>query len=191
MNAFRGQLMATAAMLGGNALFCSMSDMEMVSLGGENVSLADLAGIDFSNIKEKRAFMFPVGSYVFQVSADPEPPKLKKLGDGPAITFNLKCINVLEMKSADLKAEDVMGQIHRETFFISSLEDFGYVKAFLNDIGVPATKGNPLQLLMSAVDVKFGARIIHTPNRKDKDLPPYVNIDRSKGKIIPMVQRAA
>lgn len=171
-----------------------MSDLEMVQLGGETVSLSDLAGIDFANIKEKRAFAFPVGIFVWQVSAEPEPPKLKKLGEGPAIVFNLKCLNVIEMSEKaklEFKPEDLVGQVHRETFFLSSLEDLGFVKAFLSDIGVPAQKGGVPQLLTASVDVKFAGAITHTPNRKDKDLPPYVNINRAKGKIIPYVQKAA
>lgn len=170
-----------------------MSDLEMVQLGNETVSLAELAGIDFAHIQEKRTFSFPPGYFLWQVSTEPAPPKLQKLGDGPAIIFNLKCLNVLAPipDKHGVKADECVGQQHRETFFIRSLEDFGWVKAFLLDIGVPATSGNPLVLLEQAVDRKFAAWIIHTPNRNDKDAKPYININRDKGKIIPYVQKAA
>jgi hypothetical protein len=168
-----------------------MSDLEMVQIGGETVSLAELAGIDFSQVAEKRSVRFPVGTFIWEVTADPEVPKLKKLGDKPAIGFNLKCINALAIKDPSYKAEELIGQSHRETFFISSLEDFGYVKAFLNDIGVNAAQGNPLPLLEKSVGMKFMASITHTPNKNDKDAPPYVNINREKGKIVPYVQKVA
>ena len=169
-----------------------MSDLEMVQLGNETVSLAELAGIDFSHIQEKRTFAFPVGHYLWEVSTEPAPPKLQKLGDGPAVVFNLKCLNVRAIKDGyGVKPEECVGQQHRETFFIRSLEDFGWLKAFLLDIGVPAQSGTPLQLLEKAANVKFAAWIVHTPNRKDKDAPPYININREKGKIIPYAQKAA
>ena len=169
-----------------------MSDLEMVQLGSETVSLAELAGIDFSHVKEQRTFVFPVGHYLWQVSSEPEPPKLKKLGDGAAIAFHLKCLNVLGLKEGgELKPDDLVGQVHRETFFISKLEDYGFVKAFMVDIGVPAQSGTPNDLGLACVDRKFAAPIIHTTNRKDKDAPPYVNINRAKGKIIPYIQKAA
>lgn len=169
-----------------------MSDLEMVQIGGETISLAELAGYDFSSVQEKRTFSFPPGHFLWQITAEPLPPKLQKLGDGPAIVFNLKCLNVLAMKErADVKAEECIGQSHRETFFIRTIEDFGWVKAFLVDLGVMKSNENPLAFLEKSVDVKFAAWIVHTPNRKDKDAPPYININREKGKIIPYVQKAA
>lgn len=171
-----------------------MSDLEMVQIGGETISLAELAGYDFSAVPEKRTFSFPPGHFLWQVSAEPNPPKLQKMGDGPAIAFNLKCLNVLAMKkdgTGGVTPEECVGQMHRETFFIRTIEDFGWVKAFLVDIGVMKPTDNPLVFLEKSVDAKFAAWIIHTPNRNDKDAKPYININREKGKIIPYVQKTA
>lgn len=170
-----------------------MSDLEMVQIGGETVSLAELAGYDFSTVPEKRVFRFPVGQFLWEVSAEPEPPKLKKIGDGPAVKFNLKCVAVTALKDTKdgLKPEEIIGQQHQETFFIRSVEDFGYVKAFLVDIGAMQPNENPLAKLEPSVGRKFVAWITHTPNKNDKDAPPYININREKGKIIPYVQKAA
>lgn len=170
-----------------------MSDLEMVQIGSETISLAELAGYDFSAVPEKRTFSFPVGQFLWEVVADPQPPKLQKMGDGPAIAFNIKCINVLTpiADKYGITAEQCVGQSHRETFFIRTIEDFGWVKAFLIDIGVMKATDNPLAFLEKSVGVKFVAWIVHTPNKNDKDAKPYVNINREKGKIIPYVQRAA
>lgn len=171
-----------------------MSEIEMVQISGETTTLSELAGMDFSMVREKRTFSFPVGHFIFQIVDEPEPPKLKKLGDGPAVSFNCKCINVIALKEGSgLAPEDIVGAVHRETFFISTIEDIGFIKAFLSDIACPGAVGafNPLPLLEKSVGLKFAAPIIHTPNRKDKDRPPYININREKGKIIPYVQKAA
>lgn len=168
-----------------------MSDMEMVQIGNETISLAELAGYDLSGVPEKRTFSFPQGHFIWEVSAEPQPPKLLKMGDGPAIVFNIKCLNVIALKGQDVKPEECVGQQHRETFFIRSVEDFGWVKAFLVDIGAMKPTDNPLAFLEPSVGLKFAAWIVHTPNRQDKDAKPYININREKGKIIPYVQKAA
>jgi len=168
--------------------------MEMLDLEGDGmVSLAELAGLDFSEVAEQRQFAFPQGVYSWEIITDDthEIPKVKKVGETGAVAFGLKCTNVLSIKEGgDFagKPEDLLGKIHRETFFFKDLRSLGYIKAFLIDIGVAAKEGKLPVILASSVGTKFSAPIVHRPNKDNKDVV-YVNINR--GKIIPAIKKAA
>lgn len=170
-----------------------MDELNMVELGGEQVSLADLAGLDLDTFQEKRVITFPVGVFQWEIMGDPSPPKLQSMKGTLGVPFSLKCVGIVDVKNVkdcpDGDPTKLVGQNHRETFFISAMEDFGWLKAFLIDAGLGG-KGNIPALLAGSVGTRFQAPIVHTPNRKNSDAPPYVNLDRSQGKIRP-VKKAA
>jgi len=169
---------------------------QFIEIEGQQVSLAEIGGVDLDAVAEKRMIRFPIGNFLWEVVAEPEPPKLQKIGDKNAgIPFQLKCINVMGVKDpSDCQDNDPMkllGQIHRETFFINGADvvgSLGYVVAFLTDIGVPRSRSLP-ERLTNAVGAQFSAPVTHTKNKDDKDAPPYVNLNRSK--IVAKIRAAA
>ena len=172
---------------------------EFIEVEGQQVSLADLAGFDLEGVAEKRFMQFPIGIFLWEVIAEPEPPKLTKFSTGGAgWVFNCKCLAVMGVKdNADCpngNPLELIGKIHRETFFLNKenvADSMGYVKAFLVDIGVPAQKGALSQHCLNSVGLKFQAAIQHTKKRDDKDAPPFVGFNRAQGKIIPQTKLAA
>lgn len=177
-------------------------DNLMVNMESEQVSLSDLAGVDFSDVAELRFSALPDGQYVFDVQAGDDTPKLAAIGTGdkakPAAVFLLTVINVLAVKNAaDLLGEPVtslIGKGHRETFFITDQKSVGYVKAFVADIGGDNTgpmggipsKGK-IGFLDKSAGLRFSGFIGHRADKNDSD-KVYVNINRNKGKIIPMAR---
>jgi len=156
-----------------------------IDMGGETVSLAQLAGIDLDGIQERRMLVFPVGSYVWEVIAEPEPPKLANIGGKGAVRFNLKCLNVIHVKNPEEAPNgnpaDLVGKNYGETFFLTSLESLGWLKAFMVDIGGQG-KGALNSLLLGTVGLRFTAPIAMEKNKNDKDIV-YFKINRSK--IVP------
>lgn len=168
------------------------NDTDFVTMSGDQVTLADLAGIDLEGIEERRQLVFPVGSYMWEVIADPEPPMLANLKGKGAVSFSLKCTNVIDVKDPKEAPNGnpmaLIGRNHRETFFLTTMESLGYLKAFMVDIGGQG-KGALSALLLSTVGIQFSAPIVHRPNADDKNAPPYVNINRNK--IVPILKAAA
>lgn len=161
--------------------------LDTVLMERTTTTLAELAGINLDDVKEQRFSTFPAGNFVWEVIAEPNPPGLAKIKDKAGAQFYLKCLNVLNMKDVseapDGDPTKLIGKVHRETLFITTGESLGYIKAFLVDIGMKAS-GDMLKVMQSSVGRKFAGKIIHRPNKDDKDAPPYVNIDRTK--LIPM-----
>lgn len=170
---------------------------DFIEVEGQNVTLAYLAGIDLEGIAEKRFLQFPVGSFLWEVIADPEPPKLAKVGDqGEAgWSFYLKCLAIIAVKdNSDCPNGDpnqLLGKVHREFFRLNRenvTESMGYVKAFLVDIGVPAKTGKLNEHCLNSVGLKFQCPIVHNKAKDDKD-KVYSNLNKSK--IIPAAKLAA
>ena len=165
-------------------------DENAVTMGGEAVTLAQLAGIDLDGIQEKRFSDFPAGNFFWEVVADPEPPKLVAINGKAAVPFNLKCLQVFAVKDVPgeppIKPEDWVGKVHRETMFLSDLESIGYLKAFLIDIGGTG-KGALDSLLLGTVGLRFAAPIAKRRDKDDHD-KIYTNINRMK--LIPEAKMA-
>lgn len=165
----------------------SENDLQFIEVEGQQVSLAEIGGLDMQTVAEKRQVRFPVGHFLFEIVAEPDVPKLQKIGEKNAgVPFQLKCLNVIKVKDAsecpDGDPMKLIGQIHRETFFISAADvvgSLGYVKAFLVDIGVSGA-GSLSDMVTKSVGAQFTAPITHTKNKDDKDAPPYINLDRTK-----------
>lgn len=151
------------------------------------ISLEQLANIDLSNVAEKRFTRTPAGTFQFVIDAE-NMPKLEKMGDGEkakaGIAFFCKIEAVMAVKDTTEVSDpaSLLGKMHRETFFLGSDDDFGYLVAFLHDIGVEG-KGTLPQILAQSVGKRFQASVVHRKNPNDTDRP-YVNLNRDKGKII-------
>lgn len=160
------------------------NDDDEIEMGGETVSLAQLAGIDLDGIQERRLLLFPKGNFFWEVSAEPEPPKLQNIGGKGAVRFSLKCLRVDNVKNPEdspIPVPELVGKFHNETFFLSTLESLGYMKAFMVDIGGKG-KGALNELLLGTVGLRFTAPITIEKNKDDKDIV-YHRIDRTR--IVP------
>jgi len=156
---------------------------DTVKFSDVELSLAQLANIDLSEVKEKRFAPLPRLTGVFVVDGE-KAPEVAKMGEKAGVAFSCKLEEVLSLKEmADgATPEELLGRVHRETFFLGDDEAFGYLVAFLNDIGVGG-KGKLSELLMASVGKRFQASIGHRKNPNDTDRP-YINFIRDKGKIV-------
>jgi hypothetical protein len=155
-----------------------------IFVDGEAVTLADLAGISMDDVQERRGEAFPKGVFVFEVEGGEDVPRLRAIGEGEkakgGVIFALKCLDVIGVADPEFNSDPstLIGKVHRETFFLSSGESLGYLKAFIKDIGAPY---NPklVEMLSTCAGVRFQAPI---GKRKDKDDADkvYTNIVRQK-----------
>lgn len=160
------------------------NDDDEIDLGGETISLAQLAGIDLDGVAERRMLLFPKGNYFWEVVAEPEPPKLQKIGSMGAVRFTLKCLrvdNVAKPEDSPVPIAELIGKTHNETFFLATLDSLGYMKAFMVDIGGRG-KGALTETLLGTVGLRFTAPITLEKNKNDKDIV-YHRIDRTR--IVP------
>lgn len=173
-----------------------MNEHEIVTLnekdGEKTVTLADLAGLDISDVEAKRFFRAPKGVYVWEICMDEQdnlPPGVRAINGKAAMVMPLKIINVIALKDPDYSGTgtDLIGKIHRETQFITQEESLKYIKAFLQDIGLSGN-GRLNDLLAGAVGLKFQAPIAHQVDKNDTS-KVYSRIDQ--GKIIPASKMAA
>lgn len=153
----------------------------------ETITLADLAGIDMDDVTEKRGESLPKGVFVFEVDQN-TPPHLAVIGEGDkakgAAVVKTKVIDVVAVSDPDFKAspDTLIGKFHQETFFLTSLDGLGYLKAFLKDIGAPYNKDLKTMLFNSA-GTRFQAPIAKKKDKDDAD-KVYTNFDRSKLKPV-------
>lgn len=139
----------------------------MISVGDDQLSLADLAGLDMTDVKEVRYALIPVGNYDFKHDAG----ELSKVGEGEdaraVIRFQLEVINVYAVAEG-VNAEEVIGKKKYQSFYIKTIDDLGRAKAFMIDCGF---KGNaPLKDLLEQIQGHvFRANIVHKPDKNDPD----------------------
>ena len=158
----------------------------LLDIGGETISLADLAGVDMDAVSEVRQTLFPAGAFKFRA----EPAKLDVYGSGadrtPVIAFKFKCIDVLSLTDAALSADTVIGKFHQEPILLTEpMEGLGRTKAFMADTGFKGS-GQLEELLSGFSGTEFYARITHRPDKKDTSRI-YANIGLNIGawKIAP------
>jgi len=151
----------------------------MVNLTGSEsqVSLADIAGIDMTDVKEVRFENLPIGSYEFKS----EPGELSSIGEGEdakaLIRFPL-IVTAVYAVSEGVDAAIIVGKKHSQGFQIKTMEDLGRAKAFLVDAGFKGT-GQLQELLTAFEGHVFRANIKHTRDKNDKDRI-FANIDFPK-----------
>lgn len=168
-----------------------MSDEQdlLLEIGGESVSLADLAGIDMDNVAEVRTTLFPAGAFKFKVDTS----KLDVFGSGQdkkaAIVFKFKCTDVLALTDTALHANDVIDKFHQEPIMLTEpMEGLGRAKAFMADCGFKGS-GKLQDLLAGFIGTEFKTLITHRPDKNDKSRI-YSNIGLNIGnwKVVPAAQ---
>lgn len=168
-----------------------------VEVDGEMISLADLAGVDLSDIAEQRFSALPEGVYVMRVIAEPNPPQFEVIESKgkkkPIVVFYHEVEDCLALKKPEETPEGInslIGKKHRETFFISgdAKTSLGYIKTFMVDAtGNKDQKGDMKSLLLGMVGTKYQCTITH---RKDPNDSDKVYVSCSRGKIRPLGQAA-
>ena len=154
---------------------------ETVYVGDEEVSLADIAEIDVGDVAEVTGFeTLPAGVYEFQVKNSELTTIDTKDGSRGAIINELEVINVLNLVNANgTDPESLVGKTHRETFFLSNLEEgIGRQKALMARSGF-AEAGKLTDLLDQFTGHTFIAAL---KTRKDKNDPDrvFANLDLEK-----------
>lgn len=167
---------------------------QKIIVDGVQMTLAEIAGISLDGVKELRGEAFPKGVFQWEVDSE-NPPSLGVIGEGDkakgGVIVQLKCIDVVTVNDPEFAAsgqsnDSLIGKIHRETFFLSTAESLGYLKAFFADIGAPYDP-DMLVMLPNSAGTRFQAPIGKRKSKDDADVV-YTNIVR--GKIKPM-ERAA
>lgn len=117
---------------------------ENEGIENQGMSLADIAGLDVSDVEELRSSQIPSGLYTFEC----EPGKLVEttVKDGTetryVVEIAAKVVEVDTVTEKGVNPEEVMGKIFTEKFFIDPAEaqkGIGYAKGFIADIGAPNT----------------------------------------------------
>jgi hypothetical protein len=145
-----------------------------VKLGDDEISLADLAGFDMSNVEAKRFENLPEGHFQFEIVSDPL-PDLKKItsakGDKAIVVIGCKVLNVTALNNpADAPNGDatgLIGKVHNENAILNSADSLGYLMATLQDL--QAQNGPLRQMLHGLAGTKFDAFIKHRADPNDSD----------------------
>lgn len=136
-------------------------------------SLADLAGLDASEIAEVRFSVLPAGVYGFRgISAEFEDGTNRD--DERRIILKVQ-VEVTEVKSVidrDFKTEEakaeLLGKKHTEKFYVvpaKAAEGLGLIRSFLADIGLPnegpfgGVPGSEPGIVDGIVDYEFTCKI--------------------------------
>lgn len=140
---------------------------------GMEFSLADLAGLDASEIAEVRFESLPGGLYVFRGKSALFEDGENKDGERRIVLVTksevaeVKSVIDREYKTEEAKAE-LIGKVHTEKFYVvpvKAAEGLGLIRAFLGDIGLPnegpfgGVEGSEPGIVDGFVDFEFTARI--------------------------------
>ena len=162
-----------------------MDDDITLNVNGQDVSLAQLAGIDMSDVAEQRFTVTPEGVYQFQV----ENCSFEQRGEIVGIMVDCKIHHADNLVNAN--AADWIGKNHAEFFMIGEdpVKSLGYFKAFVSDIGV---SGDAVleQLMQQLVGHMFIAKVVHRKDKNDKS-KIYCNISQKKEERGPLAPHAA
>lgn len=153
-----------------------------INLEGQNVTLGDLAGLNLDEVQEKRFEALPkmIGNFEVEIA------HLGVFGEGDkakgGVGFKCKVMEVLSVNDPEYKGsnDELVGKIHNETFFITTLDSVGYIKAFFKDIGAPYDP-NFKNMLAKAATTRFQASIGKRKDPNDTD-KVYTQIVRNKVK---------
>lgn len=156
------------------------SDM-MLEVGGEQVSLAEIAGVDMDDVAEVRGSTFAAGAFKFIVD-DAKLAVMGKDKDAKAgIQYKFKCSDVLSLVDSSKDANAIIGKFHVETCFLTDpMEGLGRAKAFMADTGYKGS-GKLEEVLDGFKGHEFKCVITNRADKNDKDII-YANIGLNIGR---------
>jgi hypothetical protein len=139
-------------------------------------SLADLAGIDVSDIEEVRFSSLEPGAYGFEIN-EADLGEDEKDGNRRFFArFDMKVVEVKTILTPGIDKESQLGKAHTERYYIdpSKPEDevkksIGRIRAFLTDIGL--NSAGPLgDVVRSAKSHVFVGKIVQQTDKDDKSI---------------------
>jgi hypothetical protein len=155
-----------------------------IKLENAQVTLGDLAGLNLDDVSEKRFEALPKMIGIFEV----EDAWLGVFGDGEkakgGVGFKAKVLEVLSVNDLEFKGanDELVNKIHTQTFFITSVDSVGYIKAFFKDIGAPYDR-DFRSMLAKSIGTRFQAPIGKRKDKNDTDVV-YTQIVQNKVKPI-------
>lgn len=150
-----------------------MSDIE----NDMGMSLADIAGLDVSDVEELRSSALPAGLYTFEVTKTLlETRSVKEDTETRYVAVvELKVIEVDTIVEKGVTESEVLGKTYTENFFIDPAEaqkGIGYLKGFIADVGgdnsgpIGGVEGAPEGFLDRLVTHRFPAKIVKKKDRQ-------------------------
>jgi len=138
----------------------------------EDFSLATLAQVDMSQIKEASFDGLPVGLYDFTISSAEYDKDNMNAKQERRPVFTVKCTvtdaKITERLEEGVEPESFIGKIHTERFYLKPenvVEGLEFFTKFYRSIGI---QDQPIdQLLDAMVDHEFKGKITKKPNRLD------------------------
>lgn len=160
-------------------------------------SLADIAGLDASEIAEVRFESLPAGVFAFRGDSAAFEDTTNR-DDERRIVLVVK-MEVSEVKSVidrDYKTDEqkatLLGKKHTEKFYIvpeKAAEGLGLIRAFIGDIGLPnegpfgGVEGSEPGIVDGFVGHEFTGKIVQRPRKGDPTIKDSsLRIDKPKGK---------
>lgn len=154
-----------------------MSDTETET---QDFSLADLAGLDVSDIEEIRSSTTPEGVFNFKINS-------AKLEEGTNRDEERRIILTVTMEITEVKAlidrkiekESVVGKTYTEKFYIvpeKAPEGIGRIRAFITDVGLDSSgplggvEGQAEGSIDRLVGHFFDGKIKHKADANDKSV---------------------
>lgn len=149
----------------------------MTDNNDEGFSLADLADLDVSDIKEIRFETLPQGSYEFEIgNADLEEGTDKDGAKRFNAIFPCKIVEVLAVLEPGVDKDSLIDKVQTEKFFINPgvtqdkiEEAIGRIRAFVSDTGNPSD-GKLLPMIKNTKGNRFKAKISHQKDKDDKSI---------------------
>lgn len=133
------------------------------------LSLADLADLDVTNIKEVRFENVAQGLFMFECKS----AGLITVGKDEKAAGSIKCevTEVQGLLNDSINPDKVKGKVHEERIFINDddpEQGIGRIRAFIADAG-GNNVGKLGAILSGFVGARFKGRITHRPDPKDKN----------------------
>lgn len=146
----------------------------------QEVSLADIAGIDMNNVEAFEGGFEPTPKGVYRF--DVKDAGLDTMNDKAIIYFDTEVAEVYALVDDDKDPESLIGWKHRETIWISDLaKSVGQAKAIMQNAGFTGS-GTLEQMLDAFCGSQFVAPVKQRKDKNDTD-KVYANI--VVGKITP------
>lgn len=140
-------------------------------------SLADLAGIDASEIAEVRFESLPAGAYTFRgESAAFEDTTNRDDERRIVLKVVMEVVEVKAVAERGVEKESLLGKKHTEKFYVvpeKATEGLGLIRSFIADIGLPnegpfgGVEGAEPGIVDSIVGHEFPGKIIKQPRKGD------------------------
>lgn len=156
---------------------------EMLNVGEQNVSLADLAGFNMDEVQEAQGSSFPGGVFQFKNDKAEIGVVPSDKGKYAIIVLGFVCEKSISYANPkDAENDSAVGRRHEERVFFAgadlkpedTLERLGYVKKFMADTGFKAS-GSLQECLAKYVGHSLQAKVKQRPDKNDPDVV-YANM---------------